>query len=47
MVIFSDTSSNLFAATYDGFTWVITNSGVPLMSTISSLNTQPFSFAIR
>ena len=47
MLLFSDTLSNLYAATYDGLNWVITNGGSPLNSTISSLNTQPFSFSIK
>ena len=43
MAVFTDSSSNLFAATYDGLAWTITHGGAPLETSIASLETVPFS----
>jgi hypothetical protein len=47
MAIFSDSNSDLYAATYDGVTWTVTNSGSPLETLLSSIDSGPFSFAIK
>jgi hypothetical protein len=47
MALVSDSNSDLYAATYDGTTWTVTNSGSALETTLSSLDSAPFSFAIR
>ena len=47
MAILSDGNSDLYAAMYDGSTWTVTNSGVPLEALLSSVDSTPFSFVIR
>ena len=47
MAIFSGSNADLYAATYDGATWTVTNSGSALETGLSSVDSAPFSFAIR
>ncbi len=47
MALFTDTSSDLFAATYDGTTWTITNGGAALEVSVSSTSTAPFDFFVE
>jgi uncharacterized delta-60 repeat protein len=47
MLIFSDQASDLWAKTYDGTSWVNTESGVALNATLSTVNYQNFDFAFR
>ena len=46
MAIFSGSNADLYAATYDGATWTVTNSGSALETVLSSVDSAPFSFAI-
>jgi hypothetical protein len=47
LALLSDSNSDLFAATYDGTTWTITNGGAALVSDLSSIAGVPFGAAIR
>ena len=47
MVIFSDSNLDLYAATYDGATWTMANSGAPLETLLSSVDSAPFGFAFE
>ena len=47
MAILSDDGSEVYAATYDGTTWTITNGGSPLESSLSSITSVPFSFVLK
>ncbi len=44
MVVVSGSNSNLYAATYNGTAWTMTNGAQPLETSISSLASRPFSF---
>ncbi|MFO7905365.1 MAG: DUF4347 domain-containing protein [Pirellulaceae bacterium] len=46
MAVFSDSNADLYATTYDGTNWTLTNSGTPLETTLSDANTVAFSFDI-
>ena len=46
MAIFSGSNADLYAATYDGAAWTVTNSGSALETVLSSVDSAPFSFAI-
>ena len=45
LLLLSDSNSDLYAATYDGTSWVLTNSGAALETSLSSIATMPFWFA--
>jgi hypothetical protein len=47
MAILSDSNSDLYAATFDGIAWTITNSGSPLEDALSSLDSAPFGLAFE
>nr|NIO42828.1 DUF4347 domain-containing protein [Burkholderiales bacterium] len=47
MAVFSDDLGDLYAATYDGTTWTITNAGTALETLLSDAQTVNFDFAIQ
>ena len=47
LVVVSDHNLRLFASTYDGTSWQLSNLGAPLTTTVSSAVTVPFSLAVR
>jgi uncharacterized repeat protein (TIGR01451 family) len=47
MAVLSDSNADLYAATYDGSSWTVTNAGADLESDLSSTDSVPFGFAIR
>ena len=46
MSVFSDDNGDLYAATYDGSTWTVTNAGAALETSLSDQKTIPFSFDV-
>jgi hypothetical protein len=46
MAVFSDDQGDLYAATYDGSSWTVTNTGSALETILSDANTVPFDFVI-
>ena len=47
MVVLSDDSSDLYAATYDGATWIAAQGGSPLETSLSSITTMPFDLQMK
>ncbi len=47
MLVLSDTNSDIYAATYDGFIWTLTNGGVALATNISTVDSMPFSLRFK
>ncbi len=47
LVVCSDNNLRLFAATYDGTNWQLSNLGAPLTTSVASVTTVPFSLASR
>lgn len=45
MLVLSDSNADLYAATYDGTSWSLTNGGAPLETELSVISAAPFSFA--
>ena len=46
LAVLTDGNSDLYAAIYDGATWTVTNSGSPLETGITTLDSRPFGFSI-
>jgi hypothetical protein len=46
MAVFSDDENDLYAATYDGTTWTVTEAGIALEIALSDANTVNFDFAL-
>jgi hypothetical protein len=47
MAMIPDSNSDLYAATYNGSSWVVTNAGVGLETNLSSIDSVSFGVAIR
>ena len=47
MAILADDSGALYAATYDGSSWTITNGGSALETSIATQTAVPFSFIVK
>ncbi len=47
MAVLSDSNSDLYAVTYDGSNWVVTNGGVALETGLSATDSVPYGFSIR
>ena len=47
MVVFSDSNSDLFVATYDGTSWSVTNGGAALETYVSKRDTVPFGVRLK
>jgi len=47
MAVMSDSNSDLYAGTYDGSSWVVTNGGAALETDLSATNSVPYGFTIR
>jgi hypothetical protein len=47
MLLLSDSNSDLFGLWTDGLSWNTTNGGLALTTSLSSINSVPFSFAIK
>ena len=47
LAVFSDSNSDLYAATYDGTSWTVTNGGPALETDLTSVSSMPFSIGIK
>lgn len=47
LVLLFDSNSDLWAATYNGTSWVVTNGGAALETNLSSISSRPFSLELR
>jgi hypothetical protein len=47
MLLLSDSNADLYALTFAGTTWTVTNGGGTLETSLSSLASRPFSFAVK